>query len=99
MKVIKNGTGENWTLQVKCEHTPDKYGLEYDKGKERCGSILEIDKSDVYYREFYKYPDIEGKDYVIKCPVCGSCIQLDEEKIPEYIKSQAKDYTKEILDL
>ena len=92
MRIIKEGNGENWTLAIICEHIKDKNGFEYDQGKERCGSILEIEKSDVYVREFHKYPDYNGKDYVCFCPKCGSCLEINQDKIPEWVKNQAKDY-------
>lgn len=91
MKVIRQGSGENWTMQVLCETTHDEYGFTRDADKEHCKSILEINKDDVKAHPWFKYPDYSGIDYTVICPVCGCEVCLDESKIPSYVIKLAKD--------
>ena len=57
MKIIEEGFGQNWSLQVKCEVVPDEQGLTYDGDEEHCGSLLEIDKDDVLFNHWEKFRD------------------------------------------
>lgn len=52
MKIIKEGFGaDSWTLRVTCMVTKDKYGFSRDTYNYHCGSILEINKDDLYAKE------------------------------------------------
>ncbi len=87
MKIISEGHGEDWSLKIKCECVLDNFGFSYDSDKEHCGSILEIDKDDVMTREWFKYPDLEGTDYVVVCPKCQCCLYLNPSLLPDWVKS------------
>ncbi len=90
MKIIKEGNGEDWTLTLKCEVVRDSWGLTYDADKEHCGSLLEVNKTDIMTRSWDKYlHQASGTDYVVKCPKCGCCLYIDPEKMPEWLKTQA----------
>lgn len=87
MRIIKEGSLENWTCEIKCQVTKDQYGFTRDASKKHCGSILEIDEHDLYVKKWFKYPNYEGVDYLIRCPKCGCEIVVPEKLIPEYLKN------------
>jgi len=85
MKIIKEGFGENWTMQVKCEAITDELGYVRDGKKEHCGSILEINKDDISRKEWDKYPDISGVDYIVTCPKCHCQIEIPKKDLPDWV--------------
>lgn len=85
MQIIKEGFGSNWTYEIKCEIIKDQYGFTRDGDKEHCGSLLKINKNDLYAKKWFKYPDYEGIDYLITCPKCGCEIVVPKSAIPEYL--------------
>lgn len=96
MEIIKKGSGEVWKKIVQCRHVKDVCGLEYEPDIRRCESLLEINQDDVYYKHWTKYPDLEGEDYCVTCPVCGAPLPIESSSIPGWVKKMAKDaYDKE----
>ena len=93
MKILEEGFGEDWKMQIRCECIPDNQGLTYDGDKEHCGSLLEIDKNDVRYNHWEKFRD-EGHDYIVICPKCKCRLWLDPDKLPEWIKTKARETKK-----
>ena len=91
MKIKEEGYGENWSLTIKCETTKDEYGLDWDGDKEHCHSVLEIDKNDIIYKPWQKYPDLEGADYIVICPKCKCKIAIDPKLLPDWVKRLARD--------
>ena len=89
MKIIEEGFGQNWSLQVRCEPIKDEQGLVYDSDKEHCGSLLEIDKDDVQLNHWVKFRE-DGYDYICICPKCKCKLLLNEKKLPEWVKKKAR---------
>lgn len=89
MKILEEGFGETWSLKVKCECLKDKEGLTYDRDKEHCGSLLEVDKEDITLNHWEKFRN-EGYDYIVICPKCGCRLWIDPDRIPEWVKAKAK---------
>jgi hypothetical protein len=78
---------ETWTIKIECD------GLNWRQNdKVSCGSILELNKDDILKREWFKYPDDSGINYGFICPICGCFTQIDDDMLPEGIKTKAKDY-------
>lgn len=91
MKIIKEGFGaDSWTLRVTCMVTKDEYGFSRDTYNYHCGSILEINKDDLYAKEWFKYPDYIGIDYIVRCPKCGCELVIPHEEIPMNIRANVK---------
>lgn len=85
----KNGT-DDWTLDVKCEIVKDQYGLTRDADKLHCESLLRVNAYDIKAARWEKsLMQLEGVDYIVKCPKCGCEIWIDPDKIPGYIKFKA----------
>ena len=85
MKVlIKREAFEEWSMEVNCT------GREWENKEVPCGSSLEIDKNDIYVREFNRYPDEKGKDLGFVCPVCGCFTALEKNKLPKNLEKVAK---------
>ena len=92
MKVIKKNKSSNvFPMRIKCKRITDKYGFAYGDEKDFCGSEIEIEAEDIKKHEWFKYPDYEGRDYGVICPVCGKFIVVDTNKIPENILYKAED--------
>lgn len=87
MKVIEEKTPcSGWNLKVTCT------GKNWRQKNAPCGSILEIDVTDLYKREWFKYPDNEGVNYGFICPICGCFTELEDKLLDENLKMMAKDY-------
>lgn len=92
MKIIENNSGKNsFPRRVTCEVVCDRYGYTYGNKNDFCGSILEIEVSDIKKHEWSKYPDYKGVDYGVICPVCGKFIMLDSDSLNSIIKSEAPE--------
>lgn len=86
MKIIEeNNFNEIFPMNIKCEQIVDEYGFTYGEEKDFCGSLLEIDPSDIKKHKWFKYPNYEGVDYGVICPVCKQFIMIDSKKIPKHI--------------
>ena len=92
MKVIKENNFTNvFPMQVKCKKVVDTYEFSYGKEKDFCGSELEIDAEDIKKHKWFKYPDYEGVDYGVICPVCGKFVVIDKDEIPIKILKNAEE--------
>ena len=92
MKVIKeNNFSDIFPIKVKCERVVDAYGFSYGKEKDFCGSELEVDVKDIKKHRWFKYPDYEGVDYGVVCPVCGKFVVIDKNKIPNKVSNDAEE--------
>ena len=90
MKVLKESNFSSvFPMKIKCEQVRDIYGFSYGKKIDFCGSELEIEADDIIKHSWSKYPDYEGVDYGVKCPVCGRFSVVDKNKIPEVILKKA----------
>lgn len=47
MKIIENNAKSNFPIRVICEQIRDKYGYTYGAKNDFCGSVLEIEASDI----------------------------------------------------
>lgn len=92
MKVIKKDNYSNvFPMQIKCKRVVDMYGFSYGKENDFCGSELEVDAEDIKKHGWFKYPNYEGTDYGVVCPVCGQFIVIDKKKIPKTVLNDAKE--------
>lgn len=76
MKVIKNT--QIFPKQIQCikkSFSNSTRGLPRTKA---CGSILEIERSDVKRMQWIDIALGEkGLEYIVKCPICGNIIVID----------------------
>lgn len=83
MKVIKrSGNYGIFPMTVTCKRVVDEYGFAYGKEKDFCGSELEIEADDIKKHPWFKYPNYEGVDYGVVCPICGKFIVVDKNELP-----------------
>ena len=95
MKVIKQNYFPNiFPMQIKCEKVVDSYGFSYGEEKDFCGSELEVSAEDIRKHNWFKYPNYEGTDYIVICPVCGQFIAINRDIIPNHIKDNAIEIRK-----
>lgn len=80
MKVIKDPK-TTWSAQVTCP---------------QCKAVLEIDDKDVYMTVLGSGMDDfnHASYYVVDCAVCKRFIELDETKLPEWVRRERKDAKK-----
>jgi hypothetical protein len=91
MKVIKEKRDFGiFPMKIVCEQKVDVYGLSYGKENDFCGSELEIEADDIKAHEWHKYPDYQGTDYGVVCPICGQFVVIDEKNIPTSAIKNAK---------
>lgn len=92
MKVIRKGNYNNvFPMKIICQQVVDKYGFTYGGDHDFCGSELEIEDTDIKMHKWYKYPDYNGVDFGVICPVCGKFIPIDTCKIPARILDGAEE--------
>lgn len=92
MKVIKENRFSNtFPMQIKCKRVVDEYGFSYGQERDFCGSELEVVADDIKKHEWFKYPNYEGTDYGVVCPVCGKFIVIDEREIPQKILDNTEE--------
>lgn len=92
MKIIsKKNYDHIFPMRIKCSQVTDNYGFSYGKAKDFCGSELEVVAEDIKKHPWFKYPDYEGIDYGVKCPVCGQFIVINMTKIPQAILETAEE--------
>lgn len=92
MRIIKeNNFSSIFPMQVTCKRVVDKYGFAYGRAADFCGSEIEIDVEDIKKHEWFKYPNYEGVDYGIICPICGKFIVVDNDKLPTKILNNAEN--------
>lgn len=90
MKIIKAGNIANkFPMIVACARVVDEYGFAYGEELDFCGTELEIEASDVRKHPWFKYPNYEGVDYGVICPVCGQFIAIDPQLISTHVKKTA----------
>lgn len=91
MKVLnERHVSDYFPMKFTCQEVKDTYGFSYDGNF--CGSELEIEEEDLFKREWFKYPDYNGIDYGVFCPVCGSFVVVDVSSVPKCILEKCKDY-------
>lgn len=88
MKIIENNAKSNFPIRVICEQIRDKYGYTYGAKNDFCGSVLEIEASDIKKHPWTIFDD-SGIDYGVACPVCGRFIMLDEDTLNAQVKQEA----------
>lgn len=93
MKVLKaNKNFENvFPMKVTCTRVVDEYGFSYGDEVDFCGSELEVDASDIKAHKWQKYPDYDGTDYGVLCPVCGQFVVIDKKLIPKSVLILAEE--------
>lgn len=90
MKIIEKKKPQKWTLEIVCQQNKDEYGFVWGcKDNDYCGSTLEIDEDDIFFKTWWKLATGEGKDYLTRCPVCHNLIYIKPELIPSYVKKKA----------
>ena len=92
MKIIKKENFNNtFPMKVECKRVEDKYGFAYGKKNDFCGSLLEIEETDIKKHKWQKYPDYEGEDYGVICPVCKGFVVIDKSKLPRTVMAVAEE--------
>lgn len=90
MKVLKENHGNVFPMEIECKYVADQYGFGNGNPPDFCHSILEVEESDIKKHPWFKYPDYEGTDYGVICPVCGNFVAIDEKKLPKLVKEKAE---------
>lgn len=92
MKIIKENNFTNiFPMKIKCKRVVDIYGFSYGEEKDFCGSELEIEANDIKKHDWFKYPNYEGTDYGVVCPICKQFVVIEKDKIPSNILSNAEE--------
>ena len=92
MKVINQGNyNDTFPMKLVCKRVTDKYGFGYADSKDYCGSLLEVDESDIKKHKWFKYPDYNGIDYGVICPICGNFIVVEKSNIPNNVLDKAEE--------
>lgn len=92
MKVIEeNKSFGVFPMKVKCQRVVDEYGFSYGDIVDFCGSVLEVEASDVKLHPWEKYPAFKGADYGVVCPVCGMFVPIDKGLLPKQVKDTAPE--------
>lgn len=91
MKVVGKPEEQLFPMQAVCQYKRDEYGYGYGREVDYCGHKLEFEEEDIRKHPWDKYPDIEGVDYGVVCPICRMFITVDGKKLPERVKEQAKE--------
>lgn len=92
MKVIKeNKFSDIFPMKINCKRITDEYGFAYGKENDFCGSELEVEISDIKKHKWSKYPDYNGIDYGVICPICGQFIPINEDNIPKKVLERAEE--------
>ncbi len=89
MKVLEKGPG--WGLKLRCTGKGN--------GDGGCGSLLQVEESDIYITT---HTDMTGETdyyYTICCPVCGKETDIPEKDLPSIIMRKALDEYREIYNL
>ena len=90
MKIVEENNYNRFPMYVTCRRVVDKYGFDYGRDEDFCGSKLEVDTEDIKKHKWYKYPHIEGIDYGVVCPKGGMFIHIEDSDIPKCIKENAE---------
>lgn len=56
-----------------------------------CGSRLLVERGDIYVTHSYDYGGGHDMYYTIRCPECNVQTDIDSQKIPSFIRSEALD--------
>lgn len=93
MKVLEqhNAVEKCFPMIVTCQRVTDEYGFGYGNEKDFCGSVLEIESTDIVKHKWSKYPDYSGIDYGVICPVCKKFVVVDKNILPKAIIDNAKE--------
>ena len=78
-------------MKVNCHYNADAYGFGYGDKKDYCGSVVEINASDICKHPYFKYPDISGVDYGYICPVCKHFVVIPSKDIPVEVMHAAPE--------
>lgn len=92
MEVVKKNNYDNqFPMKIICKRVVDRYGFAYGDEKDFCGSILEVGAKDIKKHSWFKYPNYEGTDYGVICPICKKFIALDESTINSSVLKSAEE--------
>ena len=85
MKVLeKNESNKNWNLIIYCRDSG------WNDKASACGSKLQVFKNDIRYRYLLsENGNSRYKIYGTVCPICGTFIQIDSDRIPLVVKHYA----------
>lgn len=90
MRIIENNLKSGFPMRVTCRMVEDEHGYTYGDENDFCGSILEIEASDIKKHPWEKYmAGDSGIDYGVICPVCGKFIMLDADTLNARVKQEA----------
>lgn len=84
---------EKWTIKATC----DGNGWNQE-GRTPCGSLFELDSTDIQKRTYTDYGGGTDTYYGFTCPDCGCFSEIPSNKIPSHIRSNARKYEKPSLE-
>lgn len=93
-KLEASETDRSYPMMVRCKMSRNSHGLAYGKEASFCGGLLVIRENDVKKMQWRKidhmtHKKINGTDYGVLCPECGSFVLLNKSKLSKYIKASA----------
>ena len=92
MKVLEqhNTVEKCFPMIVTCHRVTDEYGFGYGEEKDFCGSVLEVESTDIVKHKWFKYPNYNGEDYGVVCPVCKKFVVVDKNILPKAVVANSK---------
>ena len=90
MKVLEKGPG--WSLKTKCTG--------FGNGNGGCGSVLLVEKDDIFITVSSNYADDDNDYYyTFCCPVCNQQTDIKEDDLPASVRELAwKKYKERITN-
>ena len=91
MKVIENNSHKSgFPRRITCKQVFDENGYSYGNELDFCGSVLEVEASDIKKHHWEKYYE-SGESYIVVCPICGSWIEIDSNTLSSTTKAEAEE--------
>lgn len=90
MKVIENNSNKSFPRRIVCKMVRDKMGYSYGNINDYCGSVLEIEASDIKRHNWSRY-DERGTSFIVICPVCGGWIEIEPDTLTSTTKAEAEE--------
>lgn len=93
MKIIEERNNHKiFPMKIECKKRSE-FGISLTDSSEHCGSILEVEESDIFkFTRYHPQLSVPVTLYGVICPHCKKTVIINEDRIPDKIKRRAKIY-------